>query len=239
MHSENAQLLSLKGKANANGLYGTPDFDELGLEELTELVDAVLPAIKYGKIYQGNSTFFASHNSLLGALLDISDQIENKDTPKDIKQIASDLILVFQNISKNTGSFVSGHPGISVGYEIHKLFSHTSLIDSEFKHKVYLKNPQLFDDQSMSWTFVNGSQSAPKLNEEQIVALSKEALEIVEDLSHVVQLSEARELMSEYKTMAKMFLKFSEKKIHKDLEVYTLNSESLTNLEEILEIDFQ
>lgn len=231
LHQESLSILGKTRTLDAQKTYGSLTVSELADSDKTKLLKEAYSAIEYGKKYQSIS---ADSDDFLGFILAVS--FEKEDL---VLQYIEDLILLFENTTRYTSSFVSLHPGTQIGAKLNELLNTYGKSKFSSKIEVLKRNPLLFEDQIVGWAFLKNGISVPKLTESETVDFLVTALEEAENLAKVPQVLEARYLLQQYKEAGKTILAYSNKQppaMYKKHEYFVVNAEAESLIHSLLAV---
>ncbi|MCB0403507.1 MAG: hypothetical protein KDD51_01890 [Bdellovibrionales bacterium] len=221
VHRETVSVLGLSGTLNAKKKYGSYSAEELSEDEKASLLNEAYAAINYGKKYQNTSAFGDD-------FLDFILSVKFEETPLALEYI-EDLVLLFENTSRYTSSFVSLHPGTLIAKKLNALLNAYGRSKFSSKMQILKQHPLLFEDQIVGWAFLEKGKTAPKLTEADVVEFLSYALDQAENLAKVPQVLEARYLLQQYKEAGKTILAYSSKQspaTYKNPEYFIVNAEA-------------
>ncbi|MEZ4750877.1 MAG: hypothetical protein R3B54_09730 [Bdellovibrionota bacterium] len=231
VHQESVSVLSLTGTLDAKKMYGSLPVAELADNTKMKLLNEAYGAIDYGKKYQSIS---ADSDDFLSFILGVD--FAEEDLALEYIQ---DLILLFENTSRFTSSFVSLHPGTQIGKKLNQLLNSYGKSKFSSKLDVFKRTPLLFEGQIIGWAFLEKGKSVPELNEEEVVDFLTHALEQAENLAKVPQVIEARYLLQQYKEAGGTVLAYSNKQppaTYKHPEYFVVNAEAEAFITQLLAV---
>ena len=230
VHEEWVNILGKTGKADSAALYSTPDFSSLTDRQLMSVLQESIWQIEWGKKYQGYNGAFG--DVWVSLIVETTQKEE-----KNIKQHLTDLVNVFKNISRFSGSFVSYHPGVLIGQKVNSMLNEHGTTKWSTKLQVFKANPLLFEDQIVGWSFMTKGTTAPSLTANEVDDFLAHALEVCKNLAKVPQVLEARYLLSQYKEAAKS-IKLHDGETNGKLKLYELGESANKLVAEILLVKF-
>ena len=192
IHSEYLNVLGLRGQADSKTLYGILPLSELADASKSKIAKELLSMEDYGLPYQGYTQPDADQWLRLLVSLEFKD-------PADTIEHLGDLVLLFNNIVKQTTQFYTSSPSKLVGQKIAALLNTYGKSKWSSKMEILKRNPALLNEQAVIW-----SKPAEVLNltNSEIEEFLDDALIKVQALSKVLQVDEARILKAQYQGAA-------------------------------------
>jgi len=201
VHSEEATLLGVSGQADAAGLYGSTPVEDLTIEHKRQLLDIVAVNLDYGKVFQ--SRLPGNFGAFLGLLPDLQPDLGSPEMASFINT----LLLIFNNVSKYSGGFVTFAPGVHLGNQVNALLN-AGQVEDERKLRIWQRYPLLFDAQIVSWGRISREYSIPQPDSEQITEILIYSKELSERLANVPEVVEARMKLAQHQHQARTLLKY-------------------------------